>query len=173
MNQQISTRLLQVSTYLSKREKQIGVAIAVFTLAGFLFTWLPYVISASSHKVPKGVHPLEYLLVGVAMVVGALAGALFSRRLIGGALFMLLAFGPWGSSIILGFPALAFGAFVAFKRDARTMAARREESERKREERRQVKATAKNSTKGGKPLPAPSKRYTPPASTRRRSKKNN
>ena len=162
-----------MSTYLSKREKQIGAAIAVFTLAGFLFTWLPFLVSANSHKVPKSVHPLEYLLVGVAMVLGALAGVLFSRRLIGGALFMLLAFGPWGSSIILGFPALAFGAFTAFKRDPRTMAARREEAERKREERRQAKATAKTTTKGGKSLPAPSKRYTPPASTRRRSKKNN
>ena len=162
-----------MSTYLSKREKQIGIAIAVFTLAGFLFTWLPYVVSSSSHKVAKGVHPLEYLLVGVAMVISALAGVLFLRRLIGGALFMLLAFGPWGGGIILGFPALAFGAFVAFKRDPKTIAARKEEADRKREERRQTKLDAKAVTKGGKPIPAPSKRYTPPASTRRRSKKNN
>lgn len=162
-----------MSTYLTKREKQIGAAIAVFTLAGFLFTWLPFIVSPKTYKAAKGAHPLEYLLVGAAMVVAALIGLLFSRRLIGGALFMILAFGPWGNSIILGFPALAFGAFTAFKRDPKTIAARREEAERRREERQAAKLAAKTGSKGGKPVPPPSKRYTPPQSSRRRTKKNN
>ncbi|MGC8464692.1 MAG: hypothetical protein ACP5O0_02060 [Acidimicrobiales bacterium] len=161
-----------MSTYLSAKEKKIGFILLGLTALAYIYVWFGPVFLHTATKVP---HPALYLGGGLAMMAIAGWSLTRTRRLIAGALCMIVAFGPWGKFVVLPFPLLAYGAFTAFKRDQQEIARKRQEAAAKREARQKSSGKAKAVQTGvdGRPLPTPSKRYTPPARTRPKSRRAN
>lgn len=97
---------------LSKKEKLIGLAIAVFSAGVFMALWLPHL----HDKVTKGINPLQITLEGVGIALLFAITVVVGKRLYVGFGGLALALGPWGNKyVILGLPAMAFAAFAGFR----------------------------------------------------------
>jgi hypothetical protein len=151
---------------LSKRERNIGYGILIFTVAAFLALWTPVVIGKV--KVPKKTpfvdQPVFAVTLGIVMMAFVAYFIWRDRRRIAGAFAMLVALGGWGNLVLLAFPILAWGVFVGFKLDKAEIEARRAAREAKRAAKGKA---SKPATGDSRPIPPQSKRYTPP---KRRSK---
>lgn len=163
-----------MSTYLTRKEKQIGLALLAVSAIAYFAIWYGPVFK---HEFAKGSNPLLYLGGGLAMMVVATIGVLKARRAIAGALCMIVAFGPWGKYIVFPFPLLAFGAFTAFKKDPEAMARRRAEVQKRKDEKASGKSSGSRNAgrtvtdATGRSIPQSSKRYTPPARTRAKGRR--
>lgn len=152
---------------LNEKEKRIGLAIAGATALLLIAVWAPALLGHS--KAIKGTQPILYLGLGLALILTSVLAILRGNKLLAGSLCILVALGPWGKYIVLAFPILAFGTFVAFKRDPEAVQRQREAVAQRRLDRANGKTSSSAQpiiTAGGKELPSRSKRYTPPSSAR-------
>ncbi len=97
---------------LSKKEKLIGLAIAVYSAGVFMALWLPHL----HDKVTKGFNPLQITLEGVGIALLFAITVAVGKRIYVGFGGLAVALGPWGNKyVILGLPAMAFAAFAGFR----------------------------------------------------------
>ncbi|NNN16539.1 MAG: hypothetical protein HKL82_11880 [Acidimicrobiaceae bacterium] len=149
-----------MKTPLSTKEQRVGLAILLYSAIAIAILWVPQISSAAAKK--NHSNPKLYLAEGLALILIAGFGILRKNRILTAVLMILVAFGPWGKYVVLPLPVLAYGSFVLFKKDPAAIKARREAVAHKRELRSQGKYQP-TTTPGGKSVPKPSKRYTPPA----------
>lgn len=165
MSLELCPRLRDVSTYLSRKEKQIGVAIAIAVGILYFALWFSPVFLHPHLKANK--HALEYLAIGIVIDLVAIWGILRMRRLVAGALCMIVGFGPWGKYVFAAFPMLAFGAFSMMRQTREQKEKRQSDMAAKRAMRLENKGGARGGSTSpatGRSIPKESKRYTPPAS---------
>ncbi len=96
---------------ITKREKIIGFAVALYSAAIYLALWLPYL----HKKTPKGLDPLTLSLEGVAIALVLAITVAVGKRLWIGFAGMAVTFGPLSKYVILAMPAVAYAAIVGFK----------------------------------------------------------
>jgi len=154
---------------LSRRERLFGYVLTAATAVVYLVIWFPALIGdvhTKSHSFFE--QPIVAVVEGLVLMGITAFMILRDRRRIAGAFAILVGIGAgWGTLVLAAFPLLAWGVFVGFKVDPETVAARRAA----REQRKTGKNVSTNSSEAPRPLPTPSKRYTPPKSrTKRRGR---
>ena len=98
-------------TFISKKEKLIGFAVAFYAAAMYMALWLPFI----HNKAAKSIDPLALALEGVAIVVVFAITLLVGRRIWIGLAGLAITFGPLSKYVILAMPAVIYAGIVGFR----------------------------------------------------------
>ncbi|MDA8277242.1 MAG: hypothetical protein M0Z45_03455 [Actinomycetota bacterium] len=95
---------------LTKKEKYLGFAIAVYGAAVYLILWLPHI-----HEKVAGVNPAQYAIEGTALAVIFAIFVGIGKRTWIGFVGLAMALGPLSRYVVLMMPAVIFAAFSGFR----------------------------------------------------------
>ncbi|MDA8197046.1 MAG: hypothetical protein M0019_07575 [Actinomycetota bacterium] len=96
--------------FLTKKEKYLGFAIAVYAAAVYLILWLPHI-----HEKVAGVNPAQYAIEGTALAIIFAIFVGIGKRTWIGFVGLAMSLGPLSKYVVLMMPAVIFAAFSGFR----------------------------------------------------------
>ena len=95
---------------MTKKEKYLGFAIAIYAAAVYLILWLPHI-----HEKVAGVNPAQYAIEGTALAAIFAIFVGIGKRTWIGFVGLAMSLGPLSKYVVLMMPAVIFAAFSGFR----------------------------------------------------------